>query len=159
MTEETGVTKELPPSEPEQQPLLPPGKTVRADRKVTVFGAILLQLITLSAAVSGAHLLDSRNEQASMIVSADTASIINAKLLDMQGQGLSEDEFRAASAGFMKKLLDRMAEYKEAGYTVVNDQAVITAPESVNITKDLASYLGVNPNALASTERGKLGRQ
>lgn len=152
--QETAAPKAAPVSDAPPAP-----RPRRPEKPVTLFGVLLLQIITLAAALSAAFLMMSSGSNDTRIVSADTAAIINAKLLDMQDQGMSEDQFREASTKFIASLLAKIDAYKASGYIVINDQAVIVSPNAVNITKELAAQVGVNPHALSQSNRSKLGGQ
>lgn len=154
------VTQQTPATQAAAVSDVPPApRPRRPEKPVTLFGVVLLQIITLAAALSAAYLMMGSGSNDTRIVSADTAAIINAKLLDMQDQGMSEEQFREASTKFIATLLAKLDAYKASGYTVINDQAVIVSPDVLNITKDLAAQVGVNPHALSQSNRSKLGGQ
>lgn len=130
----------------------------RPEKPVTLFGAVLMQVITLAVALFGAYFLDSRKSDEVTVITADTAAIINTKLLDMQKQALSEEEYARQTQDFIKKLSGRLEEYRANGFMVVNEKAVVAAPSSVNVTSELAKYLGVDPNAVLQASGSKAGR-
>lgn len=66
----------------------------------------------------------------------------------MQAKNLTAEEFNKQSQAFVSKMLQRIEEYRAAGFTVVNAQAVLAAPLGQDISGDLATFMGVNPNAL-----------
>lgn len=163
MTEQ--LTQEVAPTEsaakaPAQASEEVKQKPPRPEKPVTLFGVILMQIITFAAGLSCAYvLMELKPSNELKIVSVDTAAIISAKMFDMQGQDLTSDEFRASSEKFVVKLLSVLDDYKARGYTVINDQALIVTQEGVNITKELAAQVGVNPRAISESQRGKLGRE
>lgn len=120
----------------------------RPEKHVTLFGAVLMQVIAVALALFGAYFLDNMKGDDVTVITADTAAIINTKLLDMQKQGLSEEEYAKQTQDFIKKMSVRLEEYRASGFMVVNEKAVVAAPNSVNVTSELAKYLGVNPNAV-----------
>lgn len=130
----------------------------RPEKPVTLFGAVLMQVITLAVALFGAYFLDSRKSDEVTVITADTAAIINTKLLDMQKQALSEEEYARQTQDFIKKLSGRLEEYRANGFMVVNEKAVVAAPSSVNVTSELAKYLGVDPNAVLQASGSKARR-
>lgn len=139
-------------------PAATPTAPRRPEKSVTLFGAVLMQVVTVAVALSGAYFLDNRKSDEVTVVTADTAGIINAKLLDMQKQGLAEQEYSKQTQDFIKKMTTRLDEYRANGFMVVNEKAVVAAPVSVNVTGELAKYLGVNPNAVFQANNNTAGR-
>lgn len=120
----------------------------RTEKSVTLFGAFLMQVVTIALCLTGAYVLDIRRGESPPVVIADTAAIVNAQLLAMQDKGLTAEEFNKQSTAFVGKMLQRIEEYRAAGFTVVNSQAVLAAPQGQDISGELATFMGVNPNAL-----------
>lgn len=137
-------------AEPEkaEQPASPPveGGVSTLGAPVSIGAAMVIA--ALFAIASGAlSVMASRylvEPEPPRILVVDSNAIVTAKLQEITSTpGI--DEAAAAEAGrkFAKRLNDVTREIGDMGYVVVNSAVVLAGPDSLEVTKDVASRLGV----------------
>lgn len=154
-------------SEPKEQPVTASsvpaevqGSPVRTPSPVTTLGAFLMVVIGCAMTAALMFLVMERQggagAAASGIISVDTAGIISARLLEINKEvaaaGGDERVFEEKSREAIMRLKVVLDDYSKKGYIVINENAVMSAPEGINHTNEVGQKIGLQ-SAISSGGR------
>lgn len=122
--------------------------SLRLEITLLVVGLCAIAMYVLGPSINFSALMGEGQPQHSVVV-IDSVAIENAKKVQLQESINDYAEVMREAEAFKKDLHGILGAYREAGIIVLNRHAVISMPDSVDITDQVAAQLSVSvPNTL-----------